>query len=457
MFRLVSRTTHGLEQLRSSFQEHVLQEGLSAIERVGEEAAKDPGMYVNALLHVHGKYKDLVVTTFGSDGGFFSALEAACRRFVNSNFVTRRPKPRNGTPELLAQYCDSLLLKSRQKSEVDDLEEALDAAILLLRFTDDKDVFKVCYSKMLTMRLLRKTSVSEGAETMMISRLKEVYGNGYTMKLERMIQDIRVSKVLNDNFNKTMKNTQQSLEHGFTAFVLNSGSWPFQASPAVSLPRSLNHSIQSFTRYYLTAHPSRKLTWLYHISEGELATTCFRRPYILRASTMHMVVLLQYNDSLSFTMQHLQEATGISTDMLHSVLKAMLEEGLLSLKDQEQDVQKHQLLPPDAVLSLNTEFSNAKLLVDIRARLNTDAKVQKDADEATIKAERKTCIQAAIVRVMKNRGMLKREQIVANVIDLLSCRFKPDVECIKECIEHLVKKEYLEKAEGEEDTYIYLA
>lgn len=46
-----------------------------------------------------------------------------------------------------------------------------------------------------------------------------------------------------------------------------------------SPPAQLERSYQRFTAFYASRHSGRKLTWLYHLSKGELVTNCFKNRY----------------------------------------------------------------------------------------------------------------------------------------------------------------------------------
>ena len=75
------------------------------------------------------------------------------------------------TPELLAKYCDSLLKRS-SKNEDQQLEVIFVDVMTIFRYVEDKDVFEKFYKKFLANRLVGGKSVSDDAETSMISKLK---------------------------------------------------------------------------------------------------------------------------------------------------------------------------------------------------------------------------------------------------------------------------------------------
>jgi cullin 3 len=111
----------------------------------------------------------------------------------------------------------------------------------------------------------------------------------------------------------------------------------------------------------------------------------------------------------------------------------------------------------------NAAFTSKFVKIKIAAVVAGANKLENDDERKEtrkrIDDERGHAIEAAIVRIMKQRKELTHTELITEAIQQLSQRFQPDLNMIKRKIEALIDREYLERGPDESrgPYYIYLA
>ncbi|XP_048579540.1 cullin-2 [Nematostella vectensis] len=449
MYKLLKHIPRGLHVMVTELEQHVEETGLGKIKSVNIESG--PFQYVDAMLDVHSKFTKLIDETFHADQAFHASLDKACTTIVNYRHDARKPSK---SPELLAKYCDLILKKSNKNLSDSELDEKLGEVIIVFKYIDDKDIFQKFYSKMLAKRLIHNLSISMDAEEAMISRLKHACGYEYTNRLHRMFTDMSISSDLNSSFSDFLATAQVNMGINFSLLVLQSGAWPLgqtSVSP-FSIPQELIRPVQMFEQFYNGKFNGRKLAWLQHLSNGEVKLNYCKRTYFLTVSTFQMAVMLLFNDKLQFTFSELSTLTQLLNKELTRIIQSLVDVKLLN-KTEDDDSK-------EATYSLNMNFSSKRTKLKITSAVQRDSPQESQESEQTMSSvdeDRKMYLQAAIVRIMKSRKVLKHNSLIQEVISQSRARFIPSVPMIKKCIEALIDKQYLDRQEGSKDEYSYVA
>jgi len=450
MYHLLTRIDDGIKPMLDVLQNHVSHFGLEAIKSVPEGAKMGEVKYITTLLSVYNKFNEIVKSAFETDPAFVSALDRAMRMTVNNNPINKNSTK---SPELLAKYSDYLLSKSNREFNFDKLDEVLSHVLIIFKYVDDKYVFQKFYSKMLARRLIHGTSVSDDAESAMIGGLKQACGYDYTSKLQRMFNDMSASNDINEKFKEHL--SAKSLDTDkvdFGILVLTAGSWPLSVQPSsFNVPQEIEKCVDHFTAFYSANHSGRKLSWLHHLAKGDLKTLYLPRKYEFQVTNFQMGVLLMFNRAEKLTLDEVCSHTGLKDKELQRTLMSLWKSRILK----KEPVSK--TFAGTDVFVLNPKFTSKRLRFKPAAGMQKETKEQNKDTYKSINEDRILFLQAAIVRIMKMRKKLTHTNLVKETIEQATARFQPNVPMIKKCVEQLIEKEYLQRVEGETNTYAYVA
>uniref|UniRef100_A0A2C9LFS3 Cullin family profile domain-containing protein n=1 Tax=Biomphalaria glabrata TaxID=6526 RepID=A0A2C9LFS3_BIOGL len=473
LYILLKPIHKGLEVLVKEVESHIKQQGIQSV-----VSLKNDPTFVEAMLKVYHKFKELIADVFNNDQAFTGALDKACSAVINHKPQNSRQP--NRSPELLAKYCDSLLKKSTKGVGDVELDEKLSGSIIIFKYLDDKDVFQRFYSRMLAKRLIYSQSASMDAEESMITRLKvfpsflmmsKQYANELCL-MEFILINVWSSYKLCLDFLYSVSWLDFLYSVSWLDFLYSvswldflysyvlvrlpvlcvlAGAWPITQQNNISfhIPQQLEKSVRLFEEFYNKKFNGRKLTWMQALSNVELKLCYLKKSYIVTMSTFQMATLLPFETSDSLHFSDIRTSTDLPEKELVKQLQTLVDTKILLTHEN--------LVTENSTLALNLTYSNKRTKFKIMAAIQKENPQEVESTHSAVDEDRKLYLQAAIVRIMKARKTIKHNNLIQEVISQARSRFSPSISMIKKSIETLIEKAYLERVSGTTDEYSYIA
>eukprot|EP00164_Ancoracysta_twista_P001606 GFYU01002109.1.p1 GENE.GFYU01002109.1~~GFYU01002109.1.p1 ORF type:complete len:747 (+),score=223.69 GFYU01002109.1:49-2241(+) len=442
MYELFKRVPSGLLEMKERLSTYLKEKGKLLVS--DPEVCKEPATYIQSLIDLRDKYEKIVVNSFANDRNFQHAVNTAFESFINQN---------NRSPEFLSLFLNEKLTKGLKGISEDEIETMLDKVMMLFRYIEEKDMFEKYYKQHLAKRLLTGRSMSDDSEQSFIRKLKTECGFQFTSKLEGMFTDMRLSHDAMDGFKNMLSSTNTSLGVEMNVHVLTTGFWPTQPAANCHLPQEVLQAAETFSKHYLGTHTGRKLTWQTNMGTADIKCQLGKEKHELNVSTYQMCILLLFNSAGKLSYNELAEGTNIPAHELKRQLQSLACSKWRVLAKEPRGKE----IGDNDVFCVNEKFTCKLYRVKIGTVAQKETEVEKKETRQKVDEDRKPQIDAAVVRIMKSRKQMDHNLLIAEVTSQLQTRFMPNPNTIKQRIETLIEREFLERSLEDRRLYKYLA
>ncbi|VEU20819.1 DEKNAAC101713 [Brettanomyces naardenensis] len=435
-----------------------------------EQATRYAIKWIQNFLTLKRKYDAVIERSFDNNLGVIEEVDAAFSTFLNGN---------SKSAEYLSLYIDDSIRKSLKDKSAEEIDHTLDNCIVVFRFIKDKDIFEKYYKNHLAKRLLQQKSLSSEIEMNMIAKLKQEIGSSFTTRLEGMFKDIKLSQELSAEFNERFArqgagetevgaeirkvNHDRRLE--LDASILTTSFWPMpinKVMEGVQYPAELQILREKYKDFYEGKHRGRNLTWAPNFGTVDIRMHFTKKIYEVNMATLAAIIILKcFNgnegEKNKYTFEEIQEVTQIPTPDLNRHLQSISvasRSRLLKKTPMSRDIR------PGDVFEINEHFKSPQArikVLTVASGSKAEDDTQRNETMEIITKSRIVETEAAIVRIMKARRILKHQELINEVIKQLISRFKPQPSFIKQRIEDLIEKEYLRRDDADRSVYQYLA
>ena len=222
----------------------------------------------------------------------------------------------------------------------------------------------------------------------------------------------------------------------------------------MTLPKELNLAINTFFQFYQHRFNNvRQLNWKFSLGHADIRSKLNSQTrYEFSVSTYQMCILLLFNQHVELSYHQLCQSIQVQTQELQMHLIPLIKSKLI-LKQPPQPV-----LNLDDKLSINMDYKSSLL----RNRIGVFVSKQtKELDgvrtQNKVEDDRRFTIDASIMKIMKSRRVLDHQNLMIETTKLLQQRFVPDPTQIKQRIEHLIERYFIQRDEDDKRVYKYIA
>lgn len=343
--------------------------------------------------------------------------------------------------DTFSKYIDNVLREDADKLSLNEIKNIINEYMVLFKYIENKDLFENFFIKKLCIRCLFDLNKSEEAQNYLIEQLKNECGPYFVSKSQEMISDVKASQEMSQLFNKESEN-QFYIPVNY--FVLSNYTWPIDKLIKGEISNfEIGGQEKKFFDFYHKKNSGKSLFWHLPYCFGEMEMQMADGSTIkIIGNGVHFAILKCFNKSkTSLTFKDILNKTKIEKDVVQRYIKKLINKNLLKNEDDIYSVN----------FEVNKDRKNNEIaLIDYDEEENS--KEDEDNEEKTIE-ERRFVIDAYIMKVLKQKKVMKREDLISTVKEKMP--FEEKDENVNKRIEQLINNRFISKDDNDNNILKY--
>ncbi|KAA6398309.1 MAG: hypothetical protein EZS28_006166, partial [Streblomastix strix] len=345
----------------------------------------------------------------------------------------------------LAVYVDALMKTVEAQSLNKQIETRLDEIVAVLQYCHNKDIFLYELVGFLFERINEqgnKVLTNEVVEKAFIAKLKQAFGETYTQKLDRILQDRDLQIEMQTQFKEFSQDKGLIPEIDLQAQVLQKYRYSGLKSKSLNIPENIQQALQSFEQFYKDYQPERQIKWLPQLGSVEVQVQFSSKLCNITMQPTQAVVLLQFADGAQKSVKDLGQILKMKKEEVQLNVESLMQNIPILIRAAEGIEQEEQQQDDDEEQEENSELGDdeqLKLNKELRfgvAKFRLHKPGQISHPQFAIRISREEQMDMCIVTIMKNLKRMNYKDLINLVIDRITL-FRPSSYDVKERVEVL--------------------
>ena len=418
------------DEIKKKFSEYII----TTCKSIYAKFSKDYKLFYQNIASLKKNIDKYIAESFLGEEKFKSVSKESLTKGLNQ-------KP-SLVCDIFSNYIDNILRYDTEKKPLNEIKNIIYEYMILFKYIGNKDLFENFFIKKLCIRCLFNLNKSEEAQNYLIEQLKEECGPYFVSKSQEMISDVKASQEMSQLFNEKEKT---DINIPINYFVLSNYTWPIDTLISGEINNfDLKLTQKKFLEFYRKKNSGKSLFWHlpYCFGEIEMSLNDPNNNIKIVGNGIHIAILKCFTkNNISLSLKDIMKITKLEKDVINKHIKKIVNKNLLKY---ENDVY--------VVNFFVNKEENIKEIMLIDYDEKEDDKTIEENEEKSIE-ERKFVIDAYIMKILKQKKVMKKSELISTVDEKMP--FDEKEEIINKRIEQLINNRYISKDEEDRSLIKY--